>query len=83
MLLETIILAWGIPAGFLIAWLARDELVDGQKWFKILIILSFILGIWLYLTGFYAGAWTSGFIVIVSLISLVKSRDKKWTKSKI
>ena len=83
MILEIIILALAIPAGYLIAWLARDELIAGQKWFRVLIILGLIAGIWLYLIGFYAGAWSSGFIVIVSIVSLVKSGDKRWTKSKI
>jgi uncharacterized membrane protein len=80
MLLEIAVLALGIPVGFLIAWMARDELVAGREWFRVLIILGIILGIWFWLTGFYPGAWTAGFIVIVSTIGFVKGRDERWTK---
>ena len=83
MLIEIIILLLAIPSGYLIAWLARDELEDGKKWFRILIIVSIISGIWFYLIGLFYISLTSGFIFIVSLISLIKSKDKKWIKSKI
>ena len=80
MFLEIIILLFAIPTGFLIAWLARDELVSGKKWFKILIIVSILLGIWFWLAGKSYIVWIAGFIAIVSLISLIKSEDKGWTK---
>ena len=70
----------GIPTGYLISWLARDELKDGRKWFRILIILAVIIGGWFALTGNYVIALTSGFIFIVSIISYMKSYDKKWVK---
>jgi hypothetical protein len=80
---EIVILALGIPAGYLLAWLGRDELVSGRKWFRVLIIVGILSGIWLFLVGERSGAWTSGFAVVVGLVSLVKSEDKKWTKQKI
>ena len=83
MLLEIIILLLAIPSGFLIAWLARDELVQGKPWFRILIIISILVGIWFWLTGHTYIAWTAGFVLIVSLIALIKSEDKKWTKKRI
>ena len=83
MLFEIIILLLAIPVGFWIAWLARDELVQGKKWFRILIIASILGIIWFWLTGLDHISWASGFILIVSFISLIKSEDKKWVKSKI
>ena len=75
MIIEIIILILAVPVGYLIAWMARDELENGKKWFRILIIISVIgaIGFWLY--GRRAEALTSGFIVIVSLISLLKSKS--------
>jgi hypothetical protein len=83
MMFEILLLVLAIPAGFWIAWLARDELVQGRKWFRILIIVSIIgiIGFWIY--GFPYISFTMGFILIVSFISLAKSDDKKWVKRKL
>ncbi len=80
MLIEIIILILGIPAGYLIAWLARDELVAGRMWFKILIIISILIGIIFYFFDRIYISLSTAFIVIVSAISLMKSYDKKWIK---
>jgi len=80
MLFELIVLLGSVPVGLWIAYLARDEIVVGRKWFKALIILGVFVGGWFYLTGEKAVAWTSGFVVVVSFISLFKSFDKKWVK---
>lgn len=74
MLIELVVLALGIPVGFLIAWLARDELVQGRKYFRILIISSIIgvIGFWIY--GRPVEAWTSGFIGIVAFVSFIKTK---------
>lgn len=77
MVFEWIILILAIPAGFLIAWLARDELVLGRRWFRVLVIISVFIGLWFYLIGMFYVSWTAGFIFIVSLISLMKSNDKR------
>ncbi|PJA69666.1 hypothetical protein CO155_03685 [Candidatus Pacearchaeota archaeon CG_4_9_14_3_um_filter_35_19] len=71
-----------IPVGFLIAYLARDELESGRKWFKTLIIISVlgIVGFWLIDESEIS--WTFGFIFITTLVSLLKSSDKKWIKGK-
>ena len=82
MWLEIIVLVLAIPVGFLIAWLARDELLQGKPYFRILMIISILTGIWFWLTGFMVITWIAGFIFIVSLISLVKSEDKRWTKKR-
>jgi len=80
MIWEVFFLILGIPVGFLIAWLGRDELIQGRKWFKAIVWVSIILGIiFIILERFYI-SWTMGFIMIVSGISLWKSYDKKWIK---
>ena len=83
MILEIIILILAFPLGFLIAWLARDELIEGREYFKILVIMSAIgiIGTWIY--GQKAGAWSFGFIFIVGLISLTKSADVKASKKSL
>ena len=83
MILEIIILLFAIPTGFLIAWLTRDELISGKKWFRVLIITSILVGIWFWLIGKTYVSWTAGFILIVSLIALIKAEDKKWVKKRV
>ena len=83
MLVEIIILLLAIPAGYFIAAATGDELVEGRKWFYAIIITAVFVGGWFYLTGQRYITLTCAFIVIVSFISLVKSKDKKWVKKRI
>jgi uncharacterized membrane protein HdeD (DUF308 family) len=83
MLIEIVALILAVPAGFLIAYLANDELVQGRAWFKLIAILSLIAGIWMFFTGERVITWTCGFIVIVSGVSYLKSFDKNWVKRRI
>ena len=81
MFLEILILLLAVPVGYLIAWLARDELVVGRKWFKILIVISLIsaiLAIYFRKTDIF---FSSSFISIATLISLVKSANARWTRA--
>ena len=80
MLIEIIFLFLAIPTGYILAYLSRDELVAGRKWFKVIIIASFLTGIWFYFTGQTFITYTTAFILIATFISLTKSYDKKWTK---
>jgi hypothetical protein len=80
MLYGIIILVLGIPVGFLIAWMCRDELVVGRKWFKILTVAGFVIGLFFWFIGERVVAWTCGFVMVVSFVSYVKSFDKKWIK---
>ncbi|OIO80417.1 hypothetical protein AUJ84_03595 [Candidatus Pacearchaeota archaeon CG1_02_32_132] len=80
MILNLLILFLGVPIGLLIAWLARDELKQGRKWFRIMIILSLLGGLWFWLIGRVYISLTWGFIFIIVLVALAKSQDKKWTK---
>lgn len=83
MLLQIILIGIGIGIGFLIARLARDELVEGRPYFKILIIVCIIgvIGSWIY--GKSVWAWMFGFIEIVTLVSFVKSYDRKFVRKRL
>jgi ABC-type Fe3+ transport system permease subunit len=83
LLLSITLLLLSIPLGFLIAWLARDELLQGRKWFQRIIALAFLAGIALGVLQEYAGTLTCAFIIVVAYISYRKSFDKKWTKKEI
>ena len=67
-------------AGYIITWLSRDELIVGRKWFQGLVIASFVLGLLFLLFAYYAESWVCLFILIISWISYLKSKDKNWTK---
>lgn len=71
-----------IVAGYLIAYLSRDELVQGRKWFQRLAITFFVVGIGFSIFGFDVEAMVCSFIVIVSWISYIKSKDNKFVKLK-
>jgi len=76
-----LILATSIPVGLFLAYLCRDELVPGRKWFKILSIVSLFLALILLL--FYRKPeiiLTLIYICITSLISLYLSYNKKFVK---
>jgi CHASE2 domain-containing sensor protein len=82
MWVEILLLALAFPIGYLIAWMARDELVSGRKWFKAIIGLSIMGAVIFLVLREWTALLTLGFIVIVSGISLWKSKDSKWTKYK-
>lgn len=82
MILELLILACAIPVGFVIAWFARDELTEGRKWFRILVIASILFGIWFYLIGMIPEMYGSLFVGIVSFVSFVKSYNRRWTANR-
>ncbi|OGJ17918.1 hypothetical protein A3K73_02445 [Candidatus Pacearchaeota archaeon RBG_13_36_9] len=82
-ILYVIALALAFPAGYLLAYLARDELKAGKRWFMLLAVLSLISSIVLSFTDFslkFPAVLTLFFIAIISLMALWKSSDKKWTK---
>jgi hypothetical protein len=83
MIIEIIILLLGIPTGLLISYFDRDELIGGSFWFLVLALSSFIVGSWFYLTDNFIIMNSCWFIMIVSLVSYYKSKDKKWTRKKI
>ena len=68
----------GIPTGLLIAWLARDELIDG---FSYLRALTFIAFTGVVISSFFSEviALSLGFVSIAAYISVLKRFDAKWT----
>lgn len=78
-ILAILVLLLAFPSGYLLAYLCRDELLEGRKWFKLLAFLSFILAI-VFLFFDLTATLTCIFISIVSIISLIKSYDKKFAK---
>jgi hypothetical protein len=52
----------------------------GRKWFKILTVAGFVIGLFFWFIGERVVAWTCGFVMVVSFVSYVKSFDKKWIK---
>lgn len=82
-LLYTLILLAGFPAGYLLAYLCRDELVAGRRWFIMLSIISLISAVIISFTGFYlkfSAILALFFIIIISLIAVWKSYNRKWVK---
>ena len=79
-MIEILILLLAFPVGLLVAYMSRDELVIGRRWFTLLFIVSFLAGFWLFLIDKNAEMYSSFFISIVALTSYIKSFDKKWSK---
>lgn len=77
-LLEIIILLMAIPLGCILAWVCRDELIEGRKWFYAIVICSVMFGGWFLLIGERVIGESCLFIAMVGFISLMKSSDKKW-----
>ena len=80
MILDLILLILSIPVGFLIAWLARDELIQGRRYIFCLGFISFIALLVFYSDILFALSF--GFITIVSWISILKSYDTRWSKER-
>jgi len=83
MIVEIILLGLAIPVGFLIAYLARDELIQGRIYFKALIAISILTTVISYLYNQPIKFLTSLFILIATSISLIKSKDKSWIKQQL
>lgn len=73
-----VILLLAIPVGYLIAWMARDEIIAGRRWFSSVVVLFAVFGGFAFIKGWYVEALTSGFVIIVSFIAQLKSYDKKF-----
>jgi len=78
-----IVLVFGFPIGYLIAYLTRDELLIGRRYFIVLMCLSLFFAVFFYIMSFNASLYGSLFVLILSLIGYWKSFDKKWTKRRI
>lgn len=80
-ILTALIIASAFPAGYLLAYLCKDELKAGRDYFRVIAwacLLGILVAIFLYEN--YSVILTLAYISVVSLISVHKSLDKKWTK---
>lgn len=78
-MLNVILLILAIPTGFIISWYARDELIQGRRWFISLLIAGILVFIISFINDEYAILYSSAFISVISIISYAKSFDKRWT----
>jgi len=76
-ILVGLILATAFPIGFLLAWLCRDELKQGRKYFKLIagVCVVGIAGLLILYRNFSA-ILTLAYICIVSLISVHMGYDR-------
>lgn len=82
-LLYALILLAAFPAGYLLAWFCRDELVAGKKWFALLASVSLIAAVIISFASFsfkFLAVLSLFFIIILCLMAIWKSYDKKWVK---
>ncbi len=86
MAISTIMLSFGVlltalPIGWMLAWLCKDELVQGRKWF-VRIIISFS-ALFLASLIFYRNVsvlFSLSYMVVVTYVSLHKSKDEKFVR---
>jgi hypothetical protein len=76
-----VILALSIPIGFWIAWLSRDELSAGRKWFVATLVGGAVLALIAGALRQAAAAYTGVFIAVLAGIAYRKSHDRKWLKT--
>ncbi len=75
-----ILILLSVPSGYLLAYLCRDELIAGRKYFKLLTFISSLLAV-IFLFLNLTISLTLLVISILSSISLIKSYDKKFVKN--
>ena len=83
-LVYILILSVAFPAGYLVAYLARDELAAGRRYFisvAIASIIAIIPASFLFQEKIPV-ILTLFFIAIMSLISTFKSYDNRWTRAR-
>jgi len=80
-LFNILILLTAIPAGYVLAWLCKDELVDGRKWFKIILECLFAALIFLlFLSKNVNAILAVVYMIIVTFIAIFLSKDKRFLK---
>jgi len=80
-LLDVIVMLTSIPIGYFLAWLCKDEIVY-RKWIFV-IFYSFVV---VFIVAFIFFSQLSiilslVYMIIVTLISILKSKDKKFLKN--
>lgn len=81
-LIYIIVLVLAFPVGYLLAWLARDELVAGRRWFLLLAMISVLAVIpaVIFSAIKLPIILSLMFLIIICLICIWKGYDKKWVK---
>jgi hypothetical protein len=79
MWLAVLVLVLAFPTGYLLAYLTRDELVQGRNWFKIIVLISAVSSI-VFIFFNLTISLTLVFASIATIICLIKSYDKKFVK---
>jgi len=78
-LLNIFLLITAIPVGYFLAWLCKDELVDGRKWFKIILVCLFVcLVLFLIFFRNMNAILSVSYMIIVTFIAFMKGQDKKF-----
>jgi len=73
MWIEIGLLVLAVPVGFLIAWLAKEELRVGRKWFWAICGVSAALAVLFFVLKMDYLVWTFCFIVISTAVSIWKA----------
>ena len=73
-LIGALILLLGIPLGIILAKQTKEELKEGQKWFKIIIIVGLIGGFISLLIQNDALMFSFFFIAIVTSQSIIRNK---------
>jgi hypothetical protein len=81
LLLYVLMMVTAWPVGWALAWLTREELVSGKKWFKMIIyalviVLAIVLLVWRDVPMSLALIY----MILVTAVSLYKGNDKKFVK---
>lgn len=80
-LFNILILLTAIPAGYVLAWLCKDELVDGRKWFRIILTcLSIVLILILIFYRDLNAILAIVYMIIVTFIAILLGKDKKFLR---
>ncbi len=76
LLIALIVLTLGIPIGNWLARVTKEELKQGQKWFKLIIIISLAIGLYGLIAGNDALLFTFFFIAVVTSRSLIRKKKR-------
>ena len=71
--MNTLIFLTSIPVGYFLAWLTKEELEPGRKWFKLFIyILVIIIAVALLFYRDLPIMLSLGYMVVITLVSLYR-----------
>ena len=73
MIINILIICLAVIMGFVISYYTKEEIVEGRVWFKILLVISVILGGIFYYKDINYLWMTFLFIFIITGISLIRS----------